>query len=65
MTVSALMESLNQLNIGLSVGENGLEVTAPRGTLTDELRAAIREHKAALVTFLQNGKEGMATAPIK
>lgn len=40
----------------------GLHVDAPKGVLTDLLRAAIREHKAALLELVEEFEERAAIA---
>jgi hypothetical protein len=40
-----------RLEVHLSVASDGLHVQAPSGALTDELRQAMTQHKAALLSY--------------
>ncbi|SEP53568.1 non-ribosomal peptide synthetase [Amycolatopsis saalfeldensis] len=52
-TVTPLLTELAQAGVKLRlVGDDRLEVTAPRGQLADELRAAIMRQKAEIVEWL-------------
>jgi len=46
-----LLTELIRLDVSLSAGQEGLEVDAPAGVLTEELRRALREHKVALLRY--------------
>jgi hypothetical protein len=46
-----LLTELVRLEVHLSVASDGLHVQAPVGVLTDELRQAMTEHKAALLRY--------------
>ena len=46
-----LLTELTRLDVHLSAGPDGLHVQAPAGTLSDELRQAMTEHKAALLRY--------------
>jgi hypothetical protein len=52
MTAAALLDELRTKRVQLTVDGERLGVDAPRGALTDALRQAIRQHKAALLTLL-------------
>lgn len=52
MTPQALLSRLAALNVTLTSAGDRLRVEAPAGALTDELRAALAEHKAALLDLL-------------
>ena len=43
MTVTDLLDRLQRLDIDISYDDGQLIVEAPKGTLTEELRAEIRE----------------------
>lgn len=51
MMLMMLLTELARLEVHLSVESDGLHVQAPRGALTDELRQAMTEHKAALLHY--------------
>lgn len=51
MMLMLLLTELTHLEVKLSVESDGLHVQTPAGALTDELRQAITEHKAALLRF--------------
>src|SRR5690349_10279959 len=46
-----LLSELTCLQVQLSVTSDGLRVQAPVGTLCDELRLAMTEHKTALMRY--------------
>src|SRR5437899_1424089 len=52
MTVTTLLDALHTKRVQLTVDGERLAVDAPIGVLTDALRQAIRQHKAALLTLL-------------
>ena len=51
MMLMLLLTELTYLEVHLSVESDGLHVQAPSGVLTDELRQAMTEHKAALLRY--------------
>ena len=51
MMLMVLLTELARLEVHLSVASDGLHVHAPAGALTDELRQAMTEHKAALLRY--------------
>ncbi len=51
MMLMLLLTELTRLDVHLSAGPDGLHVQAPVGTLSDELRQAMSEHKAALLRY--------------
>lgn len=51
MMLMLLLSELARLQVHLSVASDGLHVQAPAGTLTDELRQAMTEHKADLMHY--------------
>ncbi len=51
MILMLLLTELARLEVHLSVESDGLHVQAPAGALTDELRQAMAEHKAALLRY--------------
>jgi hypothetical protein len=55
MTPEALLRRLAALNVTLTAHGDRLRVEAPEGALTAELRAALAEHKLALLGLL-NGR---------
>ena len=58
MTTSELLTHLRKLNVTLS-GDNGqLILKGPKGALTAELRAELKERKAEILDFLKNTAHG-------
>lgn len=53
MTPTALLDHLRALGAEVCVEGDKLRYRAPAGVLTDDLRQAIREHKAALLELLR------------
>ncbi len=51
MMYKLLITELTCLDVHLSAEPDGLHVQAPTGVLTDELRQAMTEHKAALLRY--------------
>jgi hypothetical protein len=51
MMLMLLLSELMRMGVHLSATPDGLQVEAPAGTLSDELRQAMTEHKAALLHF--------------
>ena len=51
MMLMLLLTELTHLEVHLSAEPDGLHVQAPAGALTDELRQAMTEHKAALLRY--------------
>ena len=51
MMLMLLLTELTHLEMHLSVEADGLHVLAPAGVLTEELRQALTEHKAALLRY--------------
>ena len=51
MMLMLLLTELTRLDVHLAVESDGLRVQAPTGVLTDELRQAMAEHKAALLRY--------------
>ena len=51
MMLMLLLRELARLQVHLSVACDGLHIQAPTGTLTDELRQAMTEQKAALMGY--------------
>jgi hypothetical protein len=53
MSAHALLEYLRRRDVILEVSGERLHVDAPRGTLTDELCRALKEHKPQLMKLLE------------
>src|SRR6266702_8132522 len=51
MMLMLLLTELTCLDVKLSAEPDGLHVQAPAGALTEELRQAMQEHKAALLRY--------------
>jgi pyochelin synthetase len=55
--MQSLLANLSALNVRIEVRDGKLHVNAPAGVLTAELRAAIGQHKDALIERLQASRE--------
>ena len=53
MDLHSLLTNLSQKGIKLSADGNSLEVDAPKGTITPQLRGSLAEHKAELLVLLR------------
>ncbi|UJR62444.1 non-ribosomal peptide synthetase [Dickeya zeae] len=51
-----MLQILDQANIALSLDGDALVIKAAKGSLTPDIKAALREHKAALVDALRQGR---------
>lgn len=60
MSTAELLQQLRAADITLSVAEGRLSVSAPRGRLTPELRAALTANKAALIALLEDSASAQA-----
>lgn len=58
MVITELLSTLDRLGVRLQVKEGRLLTSAPRGSITPELGAALKEHKAVLLAVL-----GLAAPP--
>jgi hypothetical protein len=56
MTASALLQALQARQIRLWAEGDALHYDAPAGVMTDELKALVRAHKAALLALLRQEK---------
>ena len=66
MTATALLDELRTKGVHLTIEGEHVAVDAPKGALTDDLRQAIRQHKAALLALLAQPMpvhDAPATAP--
>ena len=54
MTVVELLALLNKQGIALSAEGGELRISAPKGSLTDELRSQLVEHKRELLELFSN-----------
>ncbi|MGH9361541.1 MAG: hypothetical protein ACRD2T_06450, partial [Thermoanaerobaculia bacterium] len=52
-----LLDRLRALDVRLWVEEDRLRFRSPPGVLTDDLKAAMRAHKAAILAFLRGAQE--------
>src|SRR5581483_4156239 len=57
MTVETLLTELRVRRVQIRAEGQDLRVRAAKGTLTPDLRAALREHKPALLALLRGGEE--------
>ncbi|WP_448622331.1 amino acid adenylation domain-containing protein [Dickeya fangzhongdai] len=51
-----LLQTLDEANIALSLDGEALVIKAAKGSLTPDIKAALREHKPALVDALRQGR---------
>ncbi len=66
MTVAALIEELDRLHVDLTLEGDQLRVNAPRGVLTPELKARIRQQRDLVVALLSSAQKPSAKLePIK
>ena len=61
MTVVELLALLNKQGITLSVDDGDLRISAPKGSLTDELREQLVRNKAELISVLEQPAPGSAS----
>src|SRR5438309_6843974 len=52
MTPTSLLDVLRTRGVLLAINADALTIDAPKGVLTNELRRAIRQHKAALLALV-------------
>jgi hypothetical protein len=64
MTAAELLAELNRRGISLRVQGDRLELDAPRGALTPELRRALADHKAELLRLLADPLADWLAAPV-
>lgn len=57
MKLNELLFTLQRRDIKLQLAGSELQVDAPVGALTDDLRVAIREHKPAIIRALQSEED--------
>ena len=62
MEPAALLQKLREIGCELRPDGDRLRVRAPAGVLTEDLRAAIREHKVELLRLLSAGEAGRVEA---
>jgi amino acid adenylation domain-containing protein len=63
MTAARLLAELEACDIRLSVAEGKLRFSAPKGALTDELKARLAEEKAGIIALLEE-RAARVDAPI-
>jgi hypothetical protein len=56
MTPQALLDELERLNVKLTLNGDKLQLEAPAGVLTPDLREKIRQHKPELITLLKKAQ---------
>ncbi len=56
MNIAELLQSLSQQNIELWIEEDKLRFRAPKGALSPEQRMLLKQHKAEILTHLQQEK---------
>ncbi len=62
MNVDALLWDLTKLEVTLTVDGGQLRYKAPAGVISDEIKAAIKEHKAEILAHLQRPRYDDKTA---
>jgi amino acid adenylation domain-containing protein len=67
MSVFELLSSLNERGVRVWPEGEGLRYSAPKGVLTPDLRARMKQHKAEIIEFLSRAKldSGPALPPIE
>lgn len=67
MSVFELLSSLNEQGVRVWAEGEGLRYSAPKGVLTPDLRARMKQHKAEIIEFLSRAKldSGSALPPIE
>ena len=67
MSVFELLSSLHDLGVRVWVEGEGLRYSAPKGALTPDLLARMRQHKADIIEFLRKAElsSGATLPPIK
>ena len=63
MSIAEFVSDLRKLDVRLSVKGQRLRVNAPKGVLTDSLRAQIAERKQELLQFLSDYEQSAAFIP--
>src|SRR5262245_54279288 len=63
MSVAEFVSDLKKQDVRLSVNGQRLRVNAPKGVLTDTLRAQIAERKQELLQFLSDYEQSVALIP--
>jgi hypothetical protein len=63
MTAVEVLHTLRARDIRLTADGDQLRYDAPEGAITDEVLALLRQHKAALLTLLQQTLPSTARAP--
>ncbi|HEY9629841.1 MAG TPA: amino acid adenylation domain-containing protein [Coleofasciculaceae cyanobacterium] len=64
MELHSLLTTLSSNGVKLAVNGNSLEVDAPQGAITPELRCALAEHKAEIIQLLNSQVGGSTALPI-
>ena len=62
MSAKALLEELRERDVRLEADGLALNVDAPARALTEEMRAALREHKRALIRLLERERRKLEEA---
>lgn len=63
--IQTLLQTLQSKQVKLSVNQGKLGVKAPQGALTAELKAQLKQHKAALITLLESAPSSRAKNAIE
>lgn len=62
MTAAELLQALAARGVRLKVADGRLSVRAPKGALTDEIKAALRDHRPALLRIISRTSRAGAAA---
>ena len=54
MNMFELLKVLQQANIRINVGDGKLQIDAPKGAMTKAILTALKQHKEALINYLQS-----------
>ncbi|MEE4186788.1 MAG: condensation domain-containing protein, partial [Gammaproteobacteria bacterium] len=65
MTAIELLALLNQQGVVLSVDGANLRISAPSGSLTDDIRAKLQAHKAELIDLLADSATGSGVVDLR
>ncbi len=63
MTVFELLQALHQRKIQLNVADEKLQVNAPKGAMTAELMAALKDNKQAVLDYLKHSHVSQGSIP--
>ncbi len=62
MEVIDLLEYLKNKDVKLAVSDGKLKYNAPEGTITDEIKETLKNHRAEIISILKKGQPGCSSA---